>query len=269
MTPIGSDAPSKIRVFHASTMTEAARKVVGSFARSIQEPVLVLPSALDRGDPLMQAVRQELRSQTKVSSALLPEHPVRVATDGWPARSTRWQAISLAPPDKSERTLLLPARLMATGSVLYVTYINTVARTGPFQLDLLSRYIHPRDRLRLVANPDRAGLAAELNLVVQPTWCVIGSDIPTGIVAVTSDLIAGELFALCLAEKFFDRRSEFSSPWEDRVVQRATELELGALTPGDIRIEVVGGKQVSPLDDVVKEIVTALGERIGIDANAG
>lgn len=266
MSAIGKDGRTTIHVFHALTVAEAVKEAMRNVVGLAQEATLVLPSSLDSGDPLVQVIRRELRARAISSAVLIPEHPVRLATGRLLARRTEWQAVPLALPDKPERTVSLPARLLTAGSALYATHVNTVARTGPFQLDLLSRYIHPRDRLRLLADQDRAGLAAEINLAARPAWSVIGCDVSPGIVAVATDLIAAELVALCLAERFFDRRGEFSSPWEDRVVQRATELDLGVSTPHHMRIEVVNGASGTASEEAVAAIAAALRERIGIAA---
>lgn len=262
------DQRSTILVFSGPTMAEAAGGAVEHIVSSLQAPFLLLPSSLDRRDALVHALKCGLRDRGRPSSVAVPAHPLRLLTGMFAAKRSEWRAADLSLPDGPDREVLLPIRLLAENAVLYVTHVNVVARTGPFQLDLLSRYAHSRHRIRQVVDPDRAGLAAETNLAMLPGWCVVGCDVPPGVIAITRDLIAGELFALCLAERFFDRHTEFSSPWEDRVVQRATELELGARTPGDIRIEIAGedarSSEETRTRHSVHDIVAAVQERIGI-----
>lgn len=241
-------------------MAEAAEKAVAHMAGSLRTPPLLLPSSLDRGDALVHAIRRELRAQGSSSSVAVPRPPFRFVTRTLPGKRSEWRAAGLLLPDAPGRDVLLPSRLLAGEAVLYVTHVNAVARTGPFQLDLLTRYVHPRLRIRQVIDPDRAARAVETNLAMRPAWSVIGGDVPPGIVVVTRDLIVGELIALCLAERFFDRGTEFANPWEDRVVQRATELELGAATPGEIRIELAAGEASA----TARAIVDFVQERIGI-----
>lgn len=249
-------------------MAEAAVGAVDHLARSLLTRPLLLPSSLHREDPLVHAVRRGFRDRDRSSSVAVPELPLRLVTGRFSAARPEWRAGHLVLPDGPDRDVLLPRRFLAGDAVLYVTHVNAVARTGPFQLDLLARYVHPRQRIRQVVDRDRAGLAAETNLAMQPGWCVIGCNVPPGVVAITRDLIAAELVALCLAERFFDRHTEFSSPWEDRVVQRATELELGARTPGDIRIGIVREPARSHGEPgtrrSVHDIVQWIEERIGI-----
>lgn len=249
-------------------MVEAVAGAVEFIAGSLPESPCLLPSSLDRSDPLVQAIGRELLALERSSSVVVPEHPLRLLSGMFSAKRREWQAVDLSLPDRPDRDVLLPIPLLAGNTIVYITHVNAVARTGPFQLDLLSRYVHPRQRIRQVVDPYRAGLAAEINMGIQPGWCVVGCDVPPGIVAITRDLIAGELFALCLAERFFDRHVEFTSPWEDRVIQRATQLELGARTPGDIRIVIsrlqVEANAESRTLHAIDDIVNAVRERIGI-----
>lgn len=259
---------ARILVFAASTMDQAAIEAAGHIAGELESTPLLLSSSLTRKDALVRSLRRSLRTHAVSSSVVVPGPPFLMLSGMalrmvFGARSN-WRAVRLPLPDKPDRDVVLPDRLLGPRPLLYITHIDTVARRGPFQLDLLSRYLHPRHRLRQVIDPDRAGLAAEINLLRRPAWCIIGSDGLPGLVAVTRDIIAGELFALCMAERFFDRPGEFSSPWEDRVVQRATELELGARTPDDIQIEVVGGTRRA--GEAANAIVNQIQHRIGIHA---
>lgn len=268
MTGSDLDAPPTVFVFSGSTIAEAAQDAVDHMARSFLTRPLLLPSSLDREDPLVHAIQRGIRDRERSSTMAVSELPLRLATSVFSAKRSEWRAAPLPLPDGPDRDVLLPRRFLAGDAVLYVTHVNAVAQTGPFQLDLLARYVHPRQRIRQVVDRDRAGLAAEINLAMQPGWGVIGCDVPPGVVAITRDLIAAELVALCLAERFFDRQTEFSSPWEDRVVQRATELELGARTPGDIRIgivrEPVRSHGESGTRRSVHHIVQLIEERIGM-----
>ena len=258
------DTSSKVFVYHAATMADAADGAVEHMTRSLSAHPLLVPSTLDQGDSLVGAVQRGFRARSVASSVVVPERSIRLGTGVLSRQRPVWKGAHLALPDKPYHEVLLPARLLEADAVIFVTYVNAVARTGPFQLDLLSRYLRPRHRLRQLVDPDRAGLAAEVNLALQPGWCIVGCDVPPGIVAITRDRIAGELIALCLAERFFDRRVEFASPWEDRVVQRATELELGARTPGEIWIDIMGEAMDTREGDAVRAIVALVRERIGI-----
>jgi hypothetical protein len=244
-------------------MDEAVTGAAGHLARFLESAPLLLPSSLSREDDLVRSLRRSLRTYAVSSSVVVPEHPLRAATGAViTGQRLRWREVRLSLPDKADREVLLPRRLLGQNPLVYATHVDAVARRGPFQLDLLSRYVHPRHRIRQVIDRDRAGLAAEVNMVRGPEWCIIGFDGPPGLVAVTHDIVAGELFALCMAERFFDKTVEFSSPWEDRVVQRATELELGARTPDDIRIDVMG--QPGHTGEAVDAIVDHVRQRIGI-----
>lgn len=258
------ETPSTVFVYHAPTMAGAVDGVVEHLAGSSCTLPLLLPSSLNQGDVLVGGMRRSFRARSVTASVAVPEPALRLPTGVLRGKRSVWRATGLSLPDKPDRRVLLPIRLLDADAVLYVSHVNAVARTGPFQLDLLSRYLHPRHRVRHLVDPDRADLAAEVNLVLRPDWCIVGCDVPPGVIAITRDLVAGELVALCLAERFFDRRAEFASPWEDRVVQRATELELGARAPGEIRVEIAGEGTNIREREAVGAIVDLVRERIGI-----
>lgn len=254
-------SPSVIRLFTARTMVEAATSATDSIEPPQVTEAVMLPSSLDPGDELVRAMSRSLRSRGWMSSVRVPEHPLRSTARAIAGAKDAWRSVALQLPEGMTDEVSLPAGIVAAHSLMYVTLVDTVARTGPFQLDLLSRYVHPRHRLRRLIDRDRAQRAAEVNLARGSDWCVVGCTAPLGVVGVTTDVVAGELLALALAERFFGRQAEFASPWEDQVVQRATELELGARIPGDIRIEL---KDEPTVTEQAREVVDFLRQRMGI-----
>lgn len=246
-------------------MVEAAALAAGGMELGGNSTPLLLPSSLDRDDALAQALQESLRSGGTAVSVVLPDHPFRTVTRAIAGERTAWRSVDLMLPEGMKDEVLLPARLITADSMIYVTLVDRVARTGPFQLDLLARFVHPRHRLGRLIDPDRGGRAAEVSLARAPDWCVVGCSAPFGIVGVTRDVVAAELLALSLAERFFDRQAEFASPWEDRVVQRATELELGARIPGDIRIEL-SDLSTGIVKEQAREIIDVLRQRMGIES---
>ncbi|HEV2067135.1 MAG TPA: hypothetical protein VGR08_09870 [Thermomicrobiales bacterium] len=255
--------PSVIRIFAARTIAEAAAQATGCILPADGAAPVMLPSSLDGDDALVQALRQSMGSSGTASSVVVPDSPLRTAMRAIAGGRTAWRPVELIVPEGISDEVLLPAPVVAAGSLVYVTLVDSVARTGPFQLDLLSRFVHPRHHLRRLIDPDRAGRAAEVNLARIPDWCVVGCSVPLGFVGVTRDVVAAELLALSLAERFFDRQAEFASPWEDRVVQRATELELGARIPGYIGIEM-SDHSTGVIREQAREIADIVRQRMGI-----
>jgi len=256
---------SVIQVAAARTIADAAALATGCVLPAEDAALVMLPSSLDGDDALVQMLRQAMRSRGTASSVVIPDPPLRTAIRAISGAKAEWRSVDLTLPEGGSDEVLLPDPVISAGSLVYVTLVDSVARTGPFQLDLLSRFVNPRHRLRRLIDPDRAARAAEVNLARIPDWCVVGCTRPLGIVAVTRDVVGAELVALSLAERFFDRQAEFASPWEDRVVQRATELELGARIPGDIRIELELSNQATvAVAEQAGEVVDVLRRRIGM-----
>lgn len=254
---------SVIRIFAAGTLAEAATLATGCILPADDAAPVMLPSSLDGDDPLVQVLRQSMRCSGTASSVVVPDPLLRTALRVIAGARAAWRSVDLMLPEGPSDEVLLPDRVIAAEPLVYVTLVDIVARAGPFQLDLLSRFVYPRHRLRRLIDPDRAGRAAEVNLARTPDWCVVGCTAPPGIVGVTRDVVAAELLALSLAERFFDRQTEFASPWEDRVVQRATELQLGARIPGDIGIEL-SELSTGIFREQAREITDVLRQRIGI-----
>lgn len=151
-----------------------------------------------------------------------------------------WRTIPLPQPGTALSTVALPASLVAAGAFIYVVRSRRDRRDDPLALDLLARYVHPRLALVLRADADRAGLMAELNLAVRPRVILVRASLPPwSLVMVTTDLIAAELFGLAFREHFLAPGTEITGPWEDRVVQRATELELGVTVPDHLDMRIV------------------------------
>jgi hypothetical protein len=71
--------------------------------------------------------------------------------------------------------------------------------------------------------------------------CLVAARLDRGVVvADTSDPIAAELVALAFADLDRPSSAEYTGPWEDQLVQRATELQIGVLLPSAISVELTG-----------------------------
>jgi len=225
------------------------------------EPVLILPSSLRRADPLATALRDMLRASRVPSHLLLPANPA-AAIAGHVARSgtAGWATTDLRPPDIPPATITLPLRLTGPEPIWSVTDVDRVGGKGPYVLDLIARYLHPRSRLRLLASQRRSDAAVDVNLVARPSRGVVGKAVGNGvIVGVVDDPIAAELVALALADELLPPGWIATGPWEERVVQRATELQLGIQIPQQLAVSVIG----TPAPDALTTIRRAT-DRIGV-----
>ncbi len=211
----------------------------------------LVPSTLDASLEV-SALRAALREIGAKTTTILPRHASTIVAGRLaPRRGTMWRTIEV-----DDRVLRLDSRL-EPGTWVGITMIDPRHRTGPFVLDLPARFLHPVDRLRLLARSDRDRLVADIAAAAAPHATLLLTPASNGwLAATTSDPIAAELWALALAERFHDRRVEMQGPWEDPVVQRATELGLGVVVPQRIRAEIAPGM---PRDAVEFVRRTAMG----------
>lgn len=236
------------------TLQEAIDALIPSLTGHLAGDVAIMPSTLEHRDLIAEAISGALPvvAAPRVITPLAGADARRALV--MPARSTRWTEVSSMNPGTRLPSALLPKSLVGAPHRLIVTDVVEVARHGPFVLDLPARYVHPRQRLRLVSDRERSGLLAEVALVVPISLAVICLMLPEGaFVAATSDRIAAELIALALSERCLGSARSFTGPWEDAVVQRATELEMGVLVPSAIRLFPDGGALREPWADALLE----------------
>lgn len=163
-------------------------------------------------------------------------HPVEPT--GWlgPRGGTRWRRLPLTRPDVRLAEVSLPVAVVEARSRIALAAVRS-DDVAPIALDLLTRYAHPRLRLVLRTAREREALAAELNLACRLDLLIVCGILGTiHVAAVTRDVIAAELLGLALREDPFVTSRELSGLWEDAVVQRATELDLGVALPSQLRL---------------------------------
>jgi hypothetical protein len=250
------DRQAVVRIAAAATIAEAVRMVLPGDAIA---GTVVLPSTRSRRDRLAAAVRADLRGHGVPTHLVIPEHPAAaVARADRPGNPT-WRSVWIAPPDLPATRVLLPARLADAAARWIATDVTGVGGRGPYVLDLLARYLHPRDRLRLLALRRRDDAAVDLNLGVSTSLYVITQEL-TGctLAAVTTDPIAAELVALSLAEENLPDHLSVQGIWEDRVIQRATELDLGVQVPAQIAVSMTGADRFPDAHGAVMRLASRI-----------
>ncbi len=242
---------------HVFTGVDAASTVKGAVpllrATAVEPRPLLVPSSGETADALLSLLVTELRAGDVAPIVCVPAHGPRALM------GSTWAPVEIETPDLPRHRVRI-ARALAGTEPWIVCDVDAVARTGPFILDVVSRYLHPLDRVRLLADRQRGRRAADLNLAIRPVWSVIGAHAGSGyLLAACHDPVAAELFALALSEQILGPEHAFTGPWEDPVVQRATELELGVVIPQQIEFVVHGnpGAILPALDRIAG--------RIGVD----
>ncbi len=152
-------------------------------------------------------------------------------------------------------------RALAGESLLEVVDLDE-ADASP--ITLWSRYVHPR--LWAVAGPTarRAPINADIGLGIEPVLVVIaGRHGSLGVAAATPDIVAAELLTLALRGT---TEESLVGPWEDPVVQRATELELGVVRPDQIFLDPILPPHGSLMHSALASLVDHVKLRLGIPA---
>lgn len=150
-------------------------------------------------------------------------------------------------------------RLLEAAARVAVVDLDTARPGGPFVLDLPSHYCSPLRRARLLASPERGGRVVALHRDVPVAAAVFRAG--HGIWLGTTDMIAAELVALALVTWAEGPPGDRQTPWEDELVQRATEIDLGARVPTEIRVSVAPECHLRSIE----RLLTALHLRTGVD----
>lgn len=229
-----------------------AAAVVPLLAPGGAEPLAIVPSTLEPATSVVTGLRAALRDRDVRSRLVLPRPLAGLALR---RRDAAWTRV-----DAEGSHLRMDSRL--TNPYLLVALVDDAWRKGPFVLDLPARFLHPIDRVRLAAMPDRLRLLADIAAPVLPRLSLVTTPVDDGWLEIaTPDPVAAELWALSLAERFLDQRLEMQGPWEDPTVQRATELELGARVPRELAIDFGEGARLSP---AARELLRTSAMRLGM-----
>lgn len=107
-------------------------------------------------------------------------------------------------------------------------------------VDQLSRYVHPRLAAAVRFSRPDLGAAADVALGFNVAGVLLAAALNgRQILAATPDLVAGQLLALAFQALATPDNEDRIGPWEDPVVQRATELGLGVIHPRQLDLNHV------------------------------
>jgi len=115
--------------------------------------------------------------------------------------------------------------------------VDRVTHPTETPVETLARFLHPRDRIVSRLGPEHTRrVRAAFSLVVTLVVVVARHDDGSRSVAVTTDLLAGELVAVARGGGAADDdvvldRPGAAQPWEDSTIQAATALGLGVDHP--------------------------------------
>ncbi len=235
-----------ISLWADSDFARATASLVAPHASHMDGTVGLMPSSLDPQDPFLSLVVKNLPEQAQPLVSLPVTGNAARRAFMTPTVLGRWIDRPVKSSDASIKSILWPQDLGQADHRIAVVDVVEIARKGPFVLDLAARYIHPRQRARMLSSSQREAQAAEVASSLSIDLFAIYLAQREGVVlAVTTDIIAAELVALAMSELCIGAPRSFTGPWEDPVVQRATELELGVLLPSRIHVIQDGPERTS------------------------
>lgn len=213
-----------------------------------------------------RSVAQELKRAGTNIRAIAPAESVAGA---WlRSRATAWSAVDVSSKASRLDRVWLPSALVESPAVVAVNQLRPAGHTAvPISIGMWATFAHPRQRTGARLSNDRDGLTAEVALAIKPALILISAEWnATPILLAANDVIAAEVAGLALLQRLRSTDDEPIGPWEHPLVQRATELELGALTPGQISAERLWlGDQSSSLKRRFDDFSTDILARIGVN----
>lgn len=255
-----------ISLWADSDFDRATRSLISPYVGHMAGAIALMPSSLDGKDPFVAMVKGSLPEIANAHIALPVSGAAARRAFLTPNVIGRWIDRPVKIPDGNLNTVTWPQDLAQADYRIVVTDVVEVARKGPFVLDLSARYIHPRQRMRMLSSSQREAQAAEIASALSIDLFAVYLAQREGVMlAVTNDIIAAELVSLAMSELCVGSPRSFTGPWEDPVVQRATELELGVLLPGRIRMIVDGAERASHWSQRIQEHIRM---RLGISSSS-
>lgn len=182
-------------------------------------------------------------------------------------RSRYWTDVDIDARAQRLRSVRMPSPLVGNQRLLAVNDLRGNAESRPtIALGLWAEFAHPVVRMGARLGGTTDGLVAEIALAVHPDrYVLIDSLRQLGLTYVfaTTDIMCAELVPLALrAER---GRGRSVGPWEDRLVQAATDLDLGARTSAEFDIEAVLSSTLSSEQRGRSEsLISGAAELIGV-----
>jgi len=189
------------------------------------------------------------------------------AATGLLRRGNHWTDVDIDADAQRLRSVKMPAGLVGAQRLFAIVDLrgNTDLRPA-VAIGLWTLFAHPIVRAGALFAGARDGLTAEIALAVHPDrYIVLDRDRPNRLTfaIATADPIAADLIVLALRQG--RARVRGSGPWEDPLVQAATELDLGVRTFDRVDIDaIVSPALSSDQQKAAESILRGAAESIGV-----
>lgn len=147
-----------------------------------------------------------------------------------------WKPVDVDQRAPRLRTVWLPPALVEATRLVAVNDLRGDRESRPvIAIGLWALVAHPRQRTGARISGRRDGLATEIAIAIEAAhYLVIERYGASPALIAGHDPVAVEVVALGLRQLRVKRRDSLSKPWEDPLVQRATELDLGIRHPSEL-----------------------------------
>ncbi|HKG25935.1 MAG TPA: hypothetical protein VKB09_09825 [Thermomicrobiales bacterium] len=253
-----------------SAATELALTTrLASGVEELNAPVIVADGTQGsaKGERFGQRVADLLSLRAPDVQLVVPPRPLADLIGRAAGRGADRVAVNLG--DRAERVSAvgLPRSLVEAGSVVAVNDVRLAGEGRPMlAIGLWARFAGWRERAGARLAKPEDGLAAEIALAVRPRLILL-VDTWRGatVVVATADQVAAELSGLALRQERDGYEDDQLGPWQDPLVQRATDLDLGVRVPNQIALR---GVVAADPDDARKHawsgLIQVVADRLGV-----
>jgi hypothetical protein len=251
---------------HIATAVRTALTALDlTWAKAATPAIALLHGRSAARDPLQIAAWRVVIDQLGVIAPGIPVSiPARShwATTLLPGGNRQdWISIALPPAAERFRSVQIPRVLAEIGDRCLITALSgPVGDSDDRPMLALAAYAHPGQALTARFSREHPGALAELATALRCRFYLcVGAHGGLRVAIATPDLIAADLVWLALR----DEAGEVLGPWQDPLVQRATELELGVRIPAELRLLVRTAKS-DQLDPAPLCMIERVRLRLGI-----
>jgi hypothetical protein len=211
----------------------------------------------------VEFIRRTFSALSKGGPTIRP----RSGTKGLIQRGS-WTEVDIDNRAQRLHSVRMPAELVSAQRLIAVIDLRATPGVRPtIAIGLWAQFAHPLVRLGARLGGETDGLTAEIALAVHPDRYVVvekGLKDGTTYVLATPDIVVAELIVLSLRDVGAQFRGK--GPWEDPLVQAATDLDLGVRSAEAIDIDAyVSPTLSSEQRDASAAKLLQAAERIGVE----
>lgn len=247
----------------SGALTPLARASLPRTARNIT----ILESHQQRNDSRPEAnylIEKAISIHCPVAEIRLTHVPKLRAQLSGMSGSANWAIVDME-QHNAFPSVKVPRPLVQTEGLCLITDIPGEHSThGLRPMETLALVTHPRYSLPLRIGSAHKSRSADLAAALRPRLIILSRSFQSlQLVLATTDMIVAELCWLALARRASD--DDAPGVWEDPVVQRATELDLGVRLPSQIVLNLIP----PPVEkaSVLTPLLDQLRRQLGLLAN--